>query len=97
MAASASYPSGNPSTGHLFASMDTDGTVLVRDLAGRAVADVIQTFRIYKGEYETGFILYNTKVHNELFVFFNNELTVYDAEDSVIQRMEFDANITFAV
>jgi hypothetical protein len=40
--------------------------------------------------------LYNTKVHNELFVFFNNELAVYDADGSVIQRMEFDHNIVFA-
>ena len=85
MAAAASHPSTNSSTGgQLFASMDTDGTVLVRDLKGGAVADVIQTLRIYKGDYESGFILYNTKVHNELFVFFNNELTVYDAEASVI-------------
>ena len=84
MAATASHPGTNPSSGHLFASMDTDGTILVRDMTGGAVADVIQTMRIYKGEYESGFILYNTKVHNELFVFFNNELTVYDAEASVI-------------
>ena len=43
----------------------------------------MQTIRLYK-DYETGFILYNKKVQNELFVFFNNELTVYDADGSVI-------------
>ena len=75
MAAAASH-------GHLLASMDTEGTILVRDVKGSA-ADVTQTLRVYK-EYETGFILYNNKVHNELFVFFNNELAVYDADGSVI-------------
>jgi len=57
MAATASQPSTNPGHGHLFASMDTDGTVLVRDMTGGAVADVVQTIRLYKGEYESGFIL----------------------------------------
>ena len=70
------------SHGHLLASMDTEGTILVRDVKGSA-ADVAQTLRVYK-EYETGFILYNNKVHNEMFVFFNNELAVYDADGSVI-------------
>jgi WD40 repeat protein len=84
------------SNGHLLASMDTDGTIFVRDMKGGNVADVVQNLKVYK-EYETAFILYNSKVHNELFVFFNNELAVYDADGSVIQRMEFDHNIVFAV
>ena len=83
------------SNGTFFSSMDTEGTILVRDLKANP-ADVTQTLKIYK-DYETGFILYNNKVHNELFVFFNNELSVYDADGLVIQRMEFDHNITYAV
>lgn len=57
------------------ASMDTEGTVLIREMSGGgSVADVLQTLRVNRsacGDYETGFILYNIKVHKELFVFFN--------------------------
>lgn len=80
----------------MFASMDTDATILVRDL--RNSADVVSTHSKHGGgSFETGFILYNSRVHNELFVFVNNELEVYDADGTVIQRAEFDANIVYAL
>ena len=80
----------------MFASIDTDPTILVRDL--RNSADVVSTLSKHGGgSFETGFILYNSRVHNELFVFVNNELEVYDADGTVIQRAEFDANIVYAV
>jgi len=69
------------SQGSLLASMDTEGTILVRDLNNSS--DILNTMRINKS-YETGFLLFNNKVQNELFVFFNNELEVYDGDGRVI-------------
>lgn len=80
----------------MLASMDTDATILVRDL--RNSADVVSTHtKSGGGGFDTGFILYNSRVHNELFVFVNNELEVYDADGTVIQRAEFDSNIVYAI
>ena len=40
--------------------------------------------------------MFNKDQKNELFVFFNNELEIYDSMGRVIQRMEFDHNIVCA-
>lgn len=59
--------------------MDTNGTVLIRDLSNSQ--NVTITYNISKGNAcETGYLLYNTQVLNELFIFFNNEMEVYDGQ-----------------
>ncbi len=73
--------------GTLLASLDTESNVLVRDI--RSHHDLIAQLKINK-PYETGCVLFNQKMPKELFVFFNNELELYDMEGHVIQRMEFD-------
>lgn len=59
--------------------MDTNGTVLVRDLTNCQSAS--SQYNVSKGApCETGYLLFNVQVANELFIFFNNELEVYDGK-----------------
>jgi hypothetical protein len=81
------------SQGALIASMDSGGTILVRDLKNNA--DIVNTITISRS-FETGYLLFNALLKTELFVFFNNELEVYDSDGRVIQRTEFDHNVVYA-
>lgn len=78
---------------NLMASMDVEGNILVRDLRH---LDIITTINLNR-QYESGVLLFNTKMKNELFVFYNNDLEIYDTDGRVIQRREFDYNVTHAV
>lgn len=79
--------------GSLLATMDAEGNLLVRDV--RSHQDVLHQTRLDK-QYETGYLLYNCKAQGELFVFYNNEMELYDGDGRVIQRMEFDHNVMCA-
>lgn len=77
--------------GTLFASMDTEGNVLVRDVKNHS--ELLCQAKVYK-QYETGCLLF--KGPSELFVFCNNEVELIDMSGHVLQRMEFDQNVVCA-
>lgn len=79
--------------GNILASMDVEGTVIVRDLRAH---DIISTIRLNK-PYESGQVLFNHKMKDELFVFYNNEMELYSIDGSQIQKRDFDQNITHAI
>lgn len=60
--------------------MDVEGNVLVRDLRS---LDIITTVNMNK-QYESGLVLFNTKMKNEFFVFYNNDLEIYDTDGRLI-------------
>ena len=72
--------------------MDVEGTVIVRDLRAH---DIISTIRLNKS-YESGLVLFNQKMKDELFICFNNEIELYSIDGSQIQKRDFDYNITHA-
>jgi WD40 repeat protein len=80
-------------SGNLLASMDVEGTILVRDLRS---SELISTIRLNK-QYETGCLLFNEKMKNELIVFYNNELELYDTDGRLIQSKELDTGVTHAI
>lgn len=57
--------------------MDVEGTILVRDLRQQ---DVISTINLGRS-YDSGTLMFNPKMKNELLVFYNNDLELYDATD----------------
>lgn len=60
--------------------MDVEGTIIVRDLKKN---DILATIKI-DNQYETGFILFNSKIKEEFFVFYNNNLYIYHTDGSLI-------------
>ncbi|CDW73591.1 protein fan [Stylonychia lemnae] len=77
---------------NLLASMDLEGTIIVRDMRN---LEVITNIRQSK-QYESGQVLFNTQMKNEIIVFFNNELEMYDTDGRLIQSKELDFNVTHA-
>lgn len=55
---------------NLLASMDVEGTIIVRDMRN---LEIISNIRLNK-QFETGEVLFNQKMKNELLVFYNNDL-----------------------
>jgi hypothetical protein len=83
---------------NLLASMDTNGTVLVRDLNNNQ--NTIISYNASKGgsmACETGFLLFNVQFANEIFVFFNNELEVFDGKGQCLQNYVFEDNVQCAI
>ena len=78
---------------NLIASMDVEGTIIVRDMRNY---EVISSIRLNR-QYETGQVLFNQNMKNELIVFYNNDLEVYDTDGRLIQNKELDFNVTHAV
>ena len=74
--------------------MDVEGNILVRDM--RNINDVLAHIKMGRG-YESGEILFNSKMKNDLFVCYNNVVEIYDTDGRVIQSREFDYNVTHAV
>lgn len=66
--------------------MDIDGTIIVRDLRS---ADPISTIRMNR-QYESGQVLFNTRMNNELIVFYNNEIELYESDGRLISVKELD-------
>jgi hypothetical protein len=79
------------------ASMDTNGTVLIRDLTNSQ--NSTNQYNVSKGgaPCETGFLLFNYQVVNEIFIFFNNELEVYDGKGQCLQNYVFEDNVQCAI
>jgi len=67
---------------NMLASMDVEGTVIVRDLR---TSDPISTIRLGR-QYESGQLLFNRKMKNELVVFYNNEVEMYEASDARLSK-----------
>ena len=67
-------------SGNMLASMDVEGTIIVRDLRS---SELLSTIRLNR-QYETGQILFNSKMKNELIVFYNNDLELYDTDGRLI-------------
>ena len=63
---------------NLLASLDAEGTVIVRDLR---TLDAVSTIRLGR-PFESGLLLFNQKAKNELVVFYNDELAMYEAADA---------------
>lgn len=61
---------------HLLASMDVEGTVIVRDIRSH---DIISQIRLGRS-YESGLVLFNSRMKEELFVCLNNEIELYTIE-----------------
>ena len=79
---------------NILASMDTEGTVISRDLRS---LEVISTIRMDR-KFESGQLLFNSKMKNELMIFYNNELEMYDVSSArMIQGKELDSLVTNAV
>lgn len=72
--------------------MDVEGTVIVRDLRSQ---DILSTIKLDQS-YESGLVLFNQKMKNEIFVFINNELCIYHVDGTLIQKRELDFNIAKA-
>ena len=77
--------------------MDTNGTVLIRDLTSSQ--NSANQYNVSKGgaPCETGFLLFNFQVANEIFIFFNNELEVYDGKGMFLQNYVFEDNVQCAI
>jgi hypothetical protein len=77
--------------------MDTNGTVLIRDLTNSQ--NSTNQYNVSKGGAgcETGFLLFNYQVVNEIFIFFNNELEVYDGKGQCLQNYVFEDNVQCAI
>ncbi len=77
--------------------MDTNGTVLIRDLTNSQ--NSTNQYNVSKGgaSCETGFLLFNYQVNNEIFIFFNNELEVYDGKGQSLQNFVFEDNVQCAI
>jgi len=73
----------------ILATMDVEGTVIVRDLKKN---DILTTIKVEQS-YESGFVVFNQKIREEFFVFFNNTLQIYHTDGALIQQKEFDCNI----
>ena len=73
--------------------MDTNGTVLIRDLTSSQ--NSANQYNVSKGgaPCETGFLLFNFQVANEIFIFYNNELEVYDGKGMCLQNYVFEDNV----
>lgn len=59
---------------NILSSMDTEGTVISRDLRS---FEIISTIRMDR-KFEAGQVLFNNKLKNELIIFYNNEMEMYD-------------------
>jgi hypothetical protein len=73
--------------------MDVEGTIIVRDLRRN---DVLSNIRINK-QVESGFVLFNQKMKDEMFIVVNNYLYIYHTDGALIQSREFDFNVTKGV
>lgn len=80
-------------------SMDAEGTVIVRDLRKNDLRInifkvnlnkmiififIVTTIRLGH-QYESGFVMFNSKIKEEFFVFINNNLYIYHVDGSLIQ------------
>lgn len=73
--------------------MDVEGTIIVRDLRN---LEIISTIRLNR-QYESGLVMFNNQMKNEIIVFYNNDLEMYDIDGRLIQSKELDSNVTNAV
>ena len=65
---------------NLIATMDVEGTVIVRDLRAH---DIVSTIKLDRS-FESGQIMFNSKMKEELFVAYNNEIELYSIEGAQI-------------
>jgi hypothetical protein len=77
--------------------MDTNGTVLIRDLTNSQNSTNQYNVSKVGSSCETGFLLFNYQVVNEIFIFFNNELEVYDGKGQCLQTFVFEDNVQCAI
>jgi len=79
---------------NVLATLDVEGTVIVRELRKN---EILTQLKVEGAHFETGLILFNAKIKEEFFVFFNNKLSVYHTDGALIQQKEFDSNVMKAI
>ena len=69
--------------------MDTEGTVVIRDMKSKEQLYTIKA----DNPYETGCVLFNQKMKKELFMITNNVIDIFSIDGTLIQSREIDQNI----
>jgi hypothetical protein len=78
----------------LVASLDTEGTLILRDITNNL--EIISQIRLNR-QFESGEVLFNQRMKNEVIMFYNNQLDMWDVEGRLIESKELDGNVVAAV